>query len=53
MKGMIITMAFGAFGNDEPAKEDDAVTRYAGADTTKHSGIMLDTAWRGDTVINS
>lgn len=45
-------MAFGACGKDEPSTEDDAVTRDAGADTTKHSGITLDTAWRGDTVIN-
>ena len=46
--GMFITMACGACEKDEPTTEGDALTRGAGADTTKNSGITLDTTWHGE-----
>lgn len=51
--GFVCGLLIAACGKDEPATEDDAVTRGTGVqDSTKGGGgIKLDTTWRGDTTI--
>lgn len=50
--GFVCGLLIAACGKDEPATEDDALTRGAGVqDSTKGGGIKLDTTWRGDTTI--